>query len=160
LELSPVNLHRVLGDIIQLQRHAVRGRTISFTQHLDPSIPDIIADEELLKRLFMNLIGNAVDAMGDAGEVAVTSRVVSDYRMAQKQGHSRMVAVEIADNGPGIPAADLENIWAPFFSTKVQGTGLGLTICHKIVAEHRGMIKVESSREHGTRFTVLLPLIR
>lgn len=160
LELAAVNLHRVLGDIIQLHKHAVAGRSIRFTKHFDPSIPDLLADEELLKRLFMNLMGNAVDAMGDDGELKVTSRIVSDYRMAQKQGHSRMVAVEISDDGPGIPAADLENIWAPFFSTKTQGTGLGLTICHKIVAEHRGMIKVESSREHGTKFTVLLPLIR
>ena len=71
-----------------------------------------------------------------------------------------MVAVEISDDGPGIAAADLENIWTPFFSTKSGGTGLGLAICHKIVSEHRGIIKVESDHGHGTRFTVLLPLIQ
>jgi len=80
--------------------------------------------------------------------------------MAQNERHSRMVAVEISDDGPGIPAEDLENIWTPFFSTKPSGTGLGLTICHKIVAEHRGMIKVESDQGHGTKFTVLLPLVQ
>jgi len=90
----------------------------------------------------------------------VTSRVLSDYHMAQNDRRSRMVAVEISDDGPGIPAEDLENIWTPFFSTKAKGTGLGLTICHRIVEEHRGMIKVESDVGRGTRFTVLLPLIQ
>lgn len=160
LMLGPVNLHKVLDDIIQLQKHAVSGRDIHFCQHFDLSIPDIMADLELLKRLFLNLICNAIDAMGMTGKLTVSSRILSDYRMAQENGHSRMVVVEITDDGPGIPAEDLENIWSPFFSTKTSGTGLGLTICHKIVAEHRGMIKVESSREHGTKFTVLLPLVR
>ena len=73
----------------------------------------------------------------------------------------RIVAgLEFADDGPGIPQEDLENIWTPFFSTKSGGTGLGLTICHKIVSEHRGMIKAESDPGHGTKFTVLLPLVR
>jgi two-component system nitrogen regulation sensor histidine kinase GlnL len=80
--------------------------------------------------------------------------------MAQKQRRSRMVAIEVCDDGPGIPQSDLENIWTPFFSTKTTGTGLGLAICHKIVSEHRGMIKVESDPGHGTKFTVLLPLVQ
>lgn len=160
LILAPVNLHKVLSDIIQLQKHATLGRNIQFIQHFDPSIPDLMGDGELLKRLFLNLICNAIDSMENQGTLKVSSRILSDYRMAKMGGHSRMVTVEIADNGPGIPSEDLENIWSPFFSTKTSGTGLGLTICHKIVAEHRGMIKVESSREHGTKFTVLLPLVR
>lgn len=160
LKLTPVNLHRVLGDILLLQRQAVGFREISFSKQFDPSIPDIMADEEMVTRLFLNLIRNAIDAMGESGRLTVVSRVLSDYRMAQNERHSRMVAVEISDDGPGIPAEDLENIWTPFFSTKSSGTGLGLTICHKIVAEHRGMIKVESDSGHGTKFTVLLPLVQ
>jgi two-component system nitrogen regulation sensor histidine kinase GlnL len=160
LKLSPVNLHKVLGDILLLQKHALAGRDITFTKQFDPSIPPIMADEEMLTRLFLNLIRNAIDAMGETGQLTVTSRVLADYRMAQNERHSRMVAVEIADDGPGIPAEDLENIWTPFFSTKSGGTGLGLTICHKIVAEHRGMIKAESDPAHGTKFTILLPLVQ
>lgn len=160
LSLKPVNLHKVLGDIVFLQRQASAGRSIAFVKQFDPSIPDIMADEELLTRLFLNLVCNAVDAIGEDGVLTVSSRVLSDYRMSQNQRQSRMVAIEVADDGPGIPAADLENIWTPFFSTKPTGTGLGLTICHKIVAEHRGMIKVESDPGRGTRFTVLLPLVQ
>jgi two-component system nitrogen regulation sensor histidine kinase GlnL len=160
LKLAPLNLHKILGDILLLQGLAVADRTITFTKHFDPSIPDIMADEEMLTRLFLNLIRNAIDAMGNHGSLAVSSRVLGDYRMAQNQRSSRMVAIEVSDDGPGIPAEDLENIWTPFYSTKSTGTGLGLTICHKIVAEHRGMIKVESTTGHGTKFTVLLPLIQ
>jgi two-component system, NtrC family, nitrogen regulation sensor histidine kinase GlnL len=160
LKLNPVNLHKVLGDILLLQKQAVAERDISFVSHFDPSIPDIMADEEMLTRLFLNLIRNAIDALGETGQLTVTSRVLSDFRMAQNERSSRMVALEVSDDGPGIPPDDLENIWTPFFSTKSTGTGLGLTICHKIVAEHRGMIKVESDSGHGTKFTVLLPLVQ
>jgi two-component system nitrogen regulation sensor histidine kinase GlnL len=160
LKLLPVNLHKVLGDILQLQRHAVAKQDIVFNAQFDPSIPPIMADEEMLTRLFLNLILNAIEAMGEAGRLTVASRVLSDYHMSQNERRSRMVAVEISDDGPGIPHEDLENIWTPFFSTKSRGTGLGLTICHKIVAEHRGMIKAESERGHGTKFTVLLPLVQ
>ncbi len=160
LKLAPVNLHRVLGDILLLQKQAVADQEIAIIQHFDPSIPDIMADEEMLTRLFLNLIRNAIDAMGNDGRLTVTSRVLSDYRMTQNRRNSRMVAIEVCDDGPGIPQTDLENIWTPFFSTKSTGTGLGLTICHKIVSEHRGMIKAESDPGHGTKFTVLLPLVR
>jgi two-component system nitrogen regulation sensor histidine kinase GlnL len=160
LLLTPVNLHRVLADILLLQQQTVAGRDIQFVKKFDPSIPDILADEQMLTRLFLNLIRNAVEAMERTGNITVSSRVLSDYRLAQNEKYSRMVAIEIADDGPGIPEEDLENIWTPFFSTKSGGTGLGLTICHKITAEHRGMIKAESEPGKGTKFTVLLPLVQ
>lgn len=160
LKLAPVNLHRILGDILLLQKQAIPGHQISFVTHFDPSIPDIMADGEMLTRLFLNLIRNAIDALSESGQLTVTSRVLSDYRLAQNERRSRMVVVEVDDDGPGIPAEDLENIWTPFFSRKSTGTGLGLTICHKIVSEHRGMIKVDSDPGHGTKFTVLLPLVQ
>jgi len=160
LKLAPVNLHKVLGDLLLLQKQAVAGLEIIITKHFDPSIPDIMADEEMLTRLFLNLICNAIDAIDHNGRLKVSSRVLSDYRMSKNERYSRMVAIEVTDDGPGIPHEDIENIWTPFFSTKSGGTGLGLTICHKIVAEHRGMIKVESDSGRGTKFTVLLPLVQ
>ena len=161
LELTKVNLHRILGDIILLQKRTVDERRVTFQQHFDPSIPPILADEALLTQLFLNLIKNAVEAVGEVGMIRVRSRVLADYSMNQKgEGRSRMVAIEVGDDGPGIAKEQLEHLFTPFFTTKAKGTGLGLAICHKIVAEHRGMIRVDSEPTKGTTFTVMLPLIQ
>ncbi len=161
LELSRVNIHKVLGDLVLLQKRATADKSIVFQQHLDPSIPPILADEGLITQLFLNLIRNAVEALDEEGMIRITSRIVADYSMTQKgEGRSRMVALDVSDNGPGIPPEVLDNLFTPFFTTKARGTGLGLAICQKIVAEHRGMMKVESDPGRGTTFTVMLPLIQ
>jgi len=161
LELTPVNLHKVLGDIVLLQKRAAEGKEIAFLQQFDPSIPPILADEGLITQLFLNLIKNAVEAVAENGMVRITSRVVADYSMTQKgERRSRMVGIEVSDDGPGIGREQLEQLFTPFYTTKARGTGLGLAICQKIVAEHRGMIKVESEKGRGTTFAVMLPLIQ
>lgn len=161
LKLVGVNLHKILAHIVFLQQQASEGKNILFQRNLDPSIPPILADEGRLTQLFLNLVKNAVEAVGEGGIIEISSRVVSEYSMTQKgEGRSRMVAIEIADNGSGIPPEALENIFTPFYTTKEKGTGLGLAICQKIVAEHRGMIRVNSESGRGTTFTILLPLVQ
>ena len=161
LKPSKVNLHKTLGDILILQKRAVGKKSINFLQQFDPSIPPLLGDEALLIQLFLNLIKNAVEAVKEIGVIRVTSRVVADYSMTQKgERRSRMVAIEISDDGPGINKDDMEHLFTPFFTTKPNGTGLGLAICQKIVSEHRGMIKVDSDPTKGTTFTVMLPLIQ
>lgn len=161
LKLDKVNLHRVLGDIITLQKEEAIRLNLEIQQKFDPSIPPILADGEQLTQLFLNLIKNAVEAVGDNGRIKVSSRVLSDYTMTKKgEDRQRMVAVEVNDNGPGMSVEQLDQLFTPFFTTKSKGTGLGLAICHKIVSEHRGMIKVASEQGKGTTFTVMLPLIQ
>ncbi len=161
LELGHVNLHRILGEIIMLQKNDPRSKSVMFQQHFDLSIPPVIADGALLTQLFLNLVTNAIEAVVSSGLIHISTRVVSDYGMTKKgERLSRMVAVEIADNGAGMSREQIEKIFTPFFTTKTKGTGLGLAICHKIVSEHRGMIKVESEPGKGTTFIVLLPLVQ
>mgnify|MGYP001104374296 CR=1 FL=1 len=161
LNLVGVNLHKVLAHIVFLQQQATKGKAITFQRQLDPSIPPVMADEGRLTQLFLNLIKNAVEAVGESGVIVISSRIVAEYSMTQKgERRSRMVAVEISDDGPGIPPEEKESLFTPFFTTKDKGTGLGLAICQKIVAEHRGMIRVESSQGRGTVFTILLPLVQ
>jgi two-component system nitrogen regulation sensor histidine kinase GlnL len=144
-----------------LQKRAAEGKIIAFLQDFDLSIPPVLADEALLTQLFLNLIKNAVEAVEAGGQIRITTRVVSEYSMTQKgERTSRMVAIDVSDNGPGMGKEQLENLFTPFFTTKPRGTGLGLAICHKIVSEHRGMIKVDSEQGKGSTFTVLIPLIR
>lgn len=157
---APVNLHMVLGDIILLQREAAGSREVSIATGFDPSIPPIMADEAQLTQVFLNLIRNALEAMTEGGRLTVTSRVLSEYQLGRDEGRSRMVAVEVADTGPGIAPENLPKVGTPFFSTKEGGTGLGLAICQKIVSEHRGMLKIDSQPGQGTRISVLLPLIQ
>lgn len=161
LKLSKVNVNRVLSDIVLLQRRASDASPVTIQQYFDPSIPPILADEALLTQLFLNLIKNAREAVDEDGVVKVTSRILADYSMTQKgERRARVVAIDIADSGPGIPSEVQENLFTPFFTTKSKGTGLGLAICQKIVSEHRGMIKVDSHPSRGTVFTVMLPLIQ
>jgi two-component system nitrogen regulation sensor histidine kinase GlnL len=161
LRPSKVNLHKALGDILILQKRAVGKKNVSILQQFDPSIPPLLGDESLLIQLFLNLIKNAVEAVGENGVIRVTSRVVADYSMTQKgEQRARMVAIEICDDGPGIRKDDMERLFTPFYTTKPNGTGLGLAICNNIVSEHRGMIKVDSDPTRGTTFTVMLPLIQ
>lgn len=157
---TPVNLHMVLGDIILLQREAAGSREVSIATGFDPSIPPIMADEAQLTQVFLNLIRNALEAMSEGGRLTVTSRVLSEYHLAREEGRNRMVCVEVADTGPGIAQENLAKVGTPFFSTKEGGTGLGLAICQKIVAEHRGMLKIDSQPGQGTRISVLLPLVQ
>lgn len=157
---QPVNLHMVLGDIILLQREAAGSREVAISTGFDPSIPPIMADEAQLTQVFLNLIRNAIEAMHDGGRITITSRVLAEYHLTRNESRSRMVAVEVADTGPGIALENLPKVGTPFFSTKDGGTGLGLAICQKIVAEHRGMLKIDSKPGQGTRISVLLPLIQ
>ncbi|GAM09801.1 signal transduction histidine-protein kinase AtoS [Geobacter sp. OR-1] len=161
LKLSKVNLHQILGDILTLQKNGLGGREVSFQQKFDPSIPAILADEEQLTQLFLNLIKNAVEAVGENGQIRISSRILSDYTLTKKgESRQRMVAVEVSDDGPGMSREQLDQLFTPFFTTKSRGTGLGLAICHKIVTEHRGLIKVVSEQGKGTAFTIMIPLIQ
>lgn len=153
------NLHMVLGDIILLQREAASSQDVYVSSIFDPSIPPILGDEALLTQLFLNLVRNALEAMPEGGKLTITSRVDAEYLLARDEGKSRMVAVEIRDTGVGMSPDDLTKVGTPFFTTKMYGTGLGLAICQKIVAEHRGLLKIRSKVGSGTTIRVLLPLV-
>ncbi len=161
LKQEPINLHQIITDLCTLQRRTADGKKVVIQNKFDPSIPPFLADEELLTQVFLNLIKNALEAVGEVGLVRIMTRVHADYRMTQQGARrTRMVAVDIADDGPGIPLEQQEQLFTPFFTTKATGTGLGLAICQKIVSEHRGILKVQSTPGKGTVFTVMLPLVQ
>ncbi len=160
-QLQEVNIAKVLGDIVLFQKEAHRGKKLEFVLSLDPSIPPILGDENLLTRLFLNLIKNAAEAIDKEGRVEVGSKVASDYHL-QNPGRRPvpLIVIEIHDNGRGIPAEDLEKIFTPFYTTKNRGSGLGLATCQKIVASHQGFLRVDSTMGKGTTVSVSLPFIR
>src|SRR3989304_8664337 len=107
-------------------------------------------DKEQIKQVLLNIILNAVQATSANGEIFIETRRFG--------GSDEFVQVEIRDTGEGIPEKDIENIFTPFFTTKHGGSGLGLSISHQIVQEHRGSINVKSELGEGSIFTINLPV--
>lgn len=110
-------------------------------------LPRVIADRELLKQVFLNICKNGIEAMGDGGHLTLVERMDMD---------ERRVNIEIHDTGPGIPTFVVDKIFDPFFTTKEEGTGLGLSVCQRIIHDIGGHIRV-SSKGFGTTFTVSIP---
>ena len=139
----------------QLQAGHIQCRCV-----IADNIPPVRADANQLVRAFHNLIRNAVQAMPQGGKLHIGASFQRGDPSQAEAGSSRIdrITAVFQDNGPGISAAELENIFNPFFTTKDKGTGLGLAITHKVITEHGGQIDVESTPGHGSRFVVHLPV--
>jgi two-component system nitrogen regulation sensor histidine kinase NtrY len=153
----PTNLHDVVADALALYDGLFR--TIRIEQRLDPSLPMVRLDPEQVRRVVINLVDNAVEALGgsqarERPEGARPTIVVE----TQHDASNAVARVIIADNGPGIPPADRDKLFMPYYSTKRRGSGLGLAIVRRIIVEHGGSIEVQDNEPHGTRFVVELPL--
>jgi two-component system nitrogen regulation sensor histidine kinase GlnL len=160
-EIGDVDLTRVMNDIVLLQREAARSRNIHFKLKLDPSIPPVQGDEGLLTRLFLNLIKNARESISDEGNVVIETRIASNYHMTGPgRRSSPMVDIVISDTGCGIDKQEMDRIFTPYFTTKSKGSGLGLAISQKIIEDHNGLLKIESTPQEGTTVTISLPLRR
>jgi len=131
------------------------------TVSIQERLPMIEGDHHQLVQVFTNLLTNAFEALGGQGNVAitaVTSAIEADPAMGGAQPPLPTIVIEVADDGPGVPAEATDKIFDPFFTTKPQGSGLGLPIVRKIVNAHDGTIDVSSVPNAGTRFRVTLPV--
>lgn len=142
---APVNVEEVLNASILALAPMIEGRNICLCKRADPGIV-IEGDAELLKQAFLNVLLNAVQAVGEGGRVEVALR-------REKEG----VVAAVSDDGPGIPEEDLERVFDPFFSTKEKGTGLGLAIASRIVQTHGGFLLARSAPGRGSTFEFHLP---
>ena len=122
----------------------------------DPSLPDINGDPDRLIQAFLNIVSNAAEAMHFSGVITLRTRVHRQFTIAQKQ-HRLVAAIEVIDNGPGIPKEMQHKIFFPLVTGRPEGTGLGLSIAQQIINEHKGLITC-SSQPGMTTFTVYLPL--
>ena len=158
LHLAPVNIHRVLNDVLALQRQAPAWGETTLRTEFDPSLPSVRGDQAQLTQVFLNLVKNALDALGGHGELGVSTRIETRYHIRRGHGRGQFLSVAVEDTGPGVSAEDQAQLFSPFFSTKAGGTGLGLALCHRIVVEHEGTIAYEPRRGGGARFRVTLPV--
>jgi two-component system, sporulation sensor kinase E len=144
--LVRTDLNEVLEDIILFTNRFAKQSNVTIVEDLDPDLPPVHGDPDQLKQVFLNLVTNAVQAMDkDGGTITIVTRGAGEY-----------VEISVSDTGPGIAPHDLTKVFDPFFTKRAEGTGLGLTIVHRIIDEHEGHIEVESSPD-GTVFNVTLP---
>ena len=146
-ERRAVELGPTLEPVVRLMESTARKRQIEVAAIFDPHVPAVWADPDQLKQIIVNLLLNAIETSSAGGHVKL------DVRPAPPGS----VVLEVRDDGPGIPANQLESIFHPFFTTKETGTGLGLALVHQMVVEHGGEITVESTVGRGSAFRVVLP---
>jgi two-component system nitrogen regulation sensor histidine kinase GlnL len=161
VELEPVNIHRVLEDVVELLSMDPLATGVELVRAFDPSIPDFLADADRLVQVFLNLARNALQALEGAGRLRFETRMTLDHRLTDERGVSLpTITVAVEDDGPGIPAEILDKVTTPLFTTRTGGTGLGLAVARHWVALHGGVLRIESASGHGARVRVSLPLRR
>ncbi len=148
LEKTPIDINGLIEDIIEST--IPDGSPIKITMELHPSLPCAIGDISAVRQVFTNVIKNAIDAVEDRSDAAITIRTFP---------LGRAISIEITDNGIGIPASIIEKVFEPFFTTKEvkKGIGLGLSLCKELLDEMGGAISVESTPRIGTTFFIKLP---
>jgi len=147
------NINDIVQKALELRAYELKTSNIEVVTDLAPSLPKTIADFQQIQEVFLNIILNAEQVMSEAnhgGKLTIKTREITGY-----------IRVSFTDDGPGIPAENLDRLFNPFFTTREVGggTGLGLSICHGIVAEHGGRIYARSKPGKGATFIVELPVI-
>jgi two-component system nitrogen regulation sensor histidine kinase GlnL len=161
VERDPVNIHVVLDRVKKLALSGF-GRNIKFVETYDPSLPPVLANRDQFIQVFLNLVKNAAEAIGDNGDgqIELTTAFRPGVRL-QVPGSKTRVSLPlefcVKDNGNGVPADLMPHLFDPFVTTKPTGTGLGLALVAKIVGDHGGIIECESQPRH-TIFRVLMPM--
>jgi two-component system nitrogen regulation sensor histidine kinase NtrY len=147
IKFSQGDINEILEKMLAVYTSIYQN--VQFKVKLDVELPPLVKlDFEQIKRVFVNILDNALEIIGKEGEIEISTRY---------NGESKFITIEIADNGPGISDEDKQKVFLPYFSKKSSGTGLGLAIAHNIIEEHNGLISVVDNQPRGARFIIELP---
>jgi signal transduction histidine kinase len=149
-EQRPVDLNRLVGESLDLVAAQAAGQGVALERDLAADVPDLPGSANALRQLVLNLINNALQAMPRGGRLHCSTRALDDGTLE----------LCVADTGHGIPEADRAHLFEPFFTTRSDGTGLGLALCREIVENHRGRIALQNTGPEGTTFSVRFPVGR
>jgi len=146
--MEPVPLNRLVERVTQFMQPELEKKSVVLEMILDPELPAVLLDQEQIYQVLLNMIINAIQAMPEGGKITMSTR---------KHPGGKKIELSVADNGIGMHADKLHQIFTPFFTDKNRGSGLGLAIAKNIIDKHNGRIEVSSREGEGTRFTIILP---
>ncbi len=146
-----ININEILEESLEFLKNEARYRSIGIQANYAPDLPLTTTDPTQLQQVFLNIMNNAIDAIGKDGEITINTRNLTK---------NNELSIDISDNGPGMSKEVLQKIFDPFFTTKEvgKGTGLGLSITYSIMEKLGGRIMVASEEGKGTTFTIYLPV--
>jgi len=142
-----IELEPVLDEVIELAGHAANGVPIRLQKRLAPGLPGLDCDPEQIEQILLNLVINAIQAMPDGGDIVLSTRA-----------HDGKAFIEVRDEGLGVSPEQMERLYDPFFTTKENGTGLGLSVAHQMVHLWGGVLSARRNPDRGMTFTIQLPM--
>ncbi len=150
LSLERFSLEQVMDESLKIIRDVFVQKKVALEKTYEKGLPPVLVDGDKIRQVFLNILRNASEAVGSAGIIQVS------IGLLRENGRPK-IEVRITDNGPGIPETERETIFEPFFTTKPSGFGLGLANARKIIEQHNGTIVVDTTKEKGSTFLVILP---
>jgi len=154
--MRPIDINKVIDAALLLVENQINLENIGLEKHLNPDLPQVLADFDKIQQVLINIILNAIQAMPDGGCLTITTALARDISVEGAKKDT--VRIDITDTGIGIPKENLKKLFTPFFTTKEKGkgVGLGLSVVHGIIGKHKGKIEVESELNAGTTFSIYL----
>jgi signal transduction histidine kinase len=159
-ERKRFDVNQLLETTLDLLDYQVQRQGVSVKRRLEADLPFLKADADLLQQVVVNLLLNSLQSMPEGGTLQISTSQRRIVREGLEFGAQDYVVISVEDTGVGMDEGTMRNLFTPFFTTKEKGTGLGLTITHRIVQEHGGWIDVKSNVGKGSVFTVYLPALR
>lgn len=154
VKISPVNINKVINEILIMEQAGFAEKNMEAVKEFDPSLPAVHGSENALRQVFLNLIRNAEQSGKKGKGIILKISTNVDYT----RNNPKLIRIDFSDNGCGIGNADMKNIFMPFFTTKENGSGLGLAVSRKIIMEHGGFMDIQSAKNKGTTVSVYIPI--
>jgi len=153
------HVRHFVDGVYLLMATRMRKKKISYDARFDDEIPNVFVDESQIEQVVLNLFLNALEAMPNGGKLSLEAGIDKNTRFENKKYQTGAVSIRISDNGIGIPFEDQEKIFNPFYTTKSDGMGLGLSISSRLLEENDAKLEVSSKPDKGSVFTIYLPIL-
>jgi signal transduction histidine kinase len=147
------DLKETVARTLQFARQQIGNKSVDFSIQIPSPLPRFRMDPEQLHQVLLNLVLNGIQALGQEGKITIQARVLPGA-----PNRTNQIEISVSDTGGGISREQLERIFRPFYTTKRGGTGLGLSLCRRIISQHGGTLTAESEVNKGSRFIIHLPM--